>query len=461
MKPGFARVMAGAAFASLLTAGCTDGAVNDDENFFVLTFRTSVDTGGVQGNGPSIRPMMTADGRYIVFQSRATNFVANDTNGRIDIFRKDLQTGAIIRVSVEHPTDPDATADNDNVNSDCENARITPDGRYVVFESEAQDLVPNDSPGTLDVFRRDIEGGTTIRISVDTAGNTSNGDSRNAAISNDGRYVIFESLATNLVPTDTNGVSDIFIRDTEFNVTTRVSVSTAGAQALDASFNPDISGDGLIAAFDSAASNLVTGDTNGTSDVFVRDWQSVAPITLRASVEGPGNLDGNTLDLDNADGVSTNPRLSGNGSRVVYLSSAPDIVPNDSNARIDVFVRDLILSASARASSSSQGTEGSQDCSAATISADGRWVAFQTNAPDLVGNDTNNASDIFLRDLFLGTTIRVSVATYGRESQPFFDSFNSSLSSDGRFVTFNSSAPNLAPNDSNGTFDIFVRGPLY
>jgi Tol biopolymer transport system component len=467
MQPALTRFAALTAVAVLALGGCEEGAVNDDDNFFVLTFRTSVDTGGTQGNGPSTRPMIAGDGGFIVFQSRATNFVAGDTNGRIDIYRKEIATNTVVRVSVEDPN-ADALVDGDNANADCENARITPDGRYVVFESIADDLVLGDNATTLDVFRRDMQTGTTLRISVDTAQATANGASRNASISDDGRFVVFESLATTLVAGDVNGVSDIFVRDTLFNVTTRVSVSTAGVAGTLASRNPDISGDGTTVVFESDAINLVTGDTNAVvipvspgTDIFARDWQAVAPVTARVSVEGPGNIDGNTVDLDNANGNSQNPRVSGDGRYVTFLSTAFDIVPNDSNARVDVFVRDRILGTNARASSSSAGTEGSQDCFGAAISGDGRWVAFQTTAPDLVGNDTNNASDIFLRDLVLGTTIRVSVATYGIESAPFFDNFNPSLTSNGRLVTFNSSAPNLAPNDSNGTFDIFVRGPLY
>lgn len=466
MKPGTVRFFAITLLASLSLAGC-EGSVNDDSNFIVLTFRSSLDSAGAQANGPSERPVITPDGRFLVFESRATNLVTGDTNGRIDIFRKDLSTGAVVRVSVEDPSDPDFVADGDNVNANSTGPRMTPDGRFVVFECDASDVVPNDDLTTMDVFRRDLQTGETIRISVNTAGATSNGDSQNASISGDGRYVAFESDASNLVAADGNLVSDIFIRDTQENVTTRVSVSTTLQESADHCLNPDISNDGFIVVFESAASNLVTGDfnfvdpANPGTDIFARDWQSISPVTERVSVEGPGNIDGVTGDLANANGESTDARLSTDGRFVVFNSSAFDIAPNDSNGRIDVFIRDRSTGLNARASVSSQNTEGSQDCLGATISLDGRWVAFETSAPDLVGNDTNNANDIFLRDSVLGTTIRISVATYGVEAVPFFDSFNASLSGDGRMVAFNSSAPNLAPNDSNGTFDVFVRGPLY
>jgi len=460
MIPGVARIAAGAALALVVLAGC-EGAVNDDENFIVLTFRTSLDTAGAQANGPSERPVITADGRFVAFESRATNLVPGDTNGRTDIFRKDLQTGVIVRVSVEDPTNPDVVADGDNANGNSARPRISPDGRFVVFESLADDLVLGDSNGFSDVFLRDLDTSETFRISVDTGNSNADQPSFNPGVSDDGRYVVFESSASDLVPSDFNGLTDIFVRDTLFNVTTRVSVSTGGTEANQPCINPDLSGDGLIVAFESTAANLVTGDSNGVSDVFARDWQSVTPTTERVSVEGPGNIDGNTADLDNADGPSSLPRLSNDGRYVAFLSGAFDVVPNDSNARVDVFVRDRSLSVNTRTSVSTQNTEGSQDCSAPAISTDGRWIAFQTTAPDLVGNDTNNASDIFLRDTVLLTTVRISVATYGVESAPFFDSFNPSLTGDGRLVAFNSSAPNLAPNDSNGTFDIFVRGPLY
>jgi len=482
---------AGAAALVLILAGCK-GATNNDENFFVLTFRASLSATGGQGTGPSIKPDMTPDGRFIVFESRAADLVPNDTNGKSDIFRKDLLSGEIIRVSVEDPSNPDGNdADGPNANGNSRNPSISADGRFVAFESDANDLVLGDTNASTDIFIRDlsipISLTHTFRVSVEDATNpdgiddadNANEDSTNPDISDDGRYVAFQSLAGDLIASDTNAKSDIFVRDTLFNITTRVSKDTAGNEANGPSFNPSISGDGKVVAFDSEASNLIGAglDTNDDRDVFVRNWLSPTPTTTRVSVEDNGtvavplDLDGDAGgDGDNpgaagvdGDAISAFPKLSGDGRFVVFVSTAADLVLADGNGTnvADVFVRDRLLNTTRRVSVSSQGSEASLGGGAPDISRDGRWVVFQSSSPDLVLSDTNNALDVFLRDTVQNTTIRISLATYGVETSPFFSSASPTISTDGRFVAFASNAPNLAPNDSNGTSDIYVRGPLY
>ncbi len=475
----------------LSLAGCK-GATNDDENFFVLTFRASLSATGGQGTGPSTNPDMTPDGRYVVFESRAADLVPGDTNGKSDIFRKDLSTGEIVRVSIEDPSNPDGIdADGENANDNSRNPTISADGRFVAFESDANDLVLGDTNGTTDIFIRDMSISTllthTFRVSIEDPTNPDGlGDDENANeaslkpdISDDGRYVAYESDAPDLIVSDTNGKRDIFVRDTLFDVTTRVSEDTAGNEANDESFNASISGDGSVVAFDSKASNLIAAglDINDDRDVFVRNWLSPTPTTTRVSVEDNGtvalplDLDGDAGgDGDNpgTDGVpndafSSNPKLSGDGRFVVFVSTAADLVLADGNGTGvgDVFVRDRVLNTTRRVSVSTQGSEASLGGGAPDISRDGRWVVFQSSSPDLVLGDTNNAVDVFLRDTVQNTTIRISLATYGVETSPFFSSASPTISNDGRFVTFVSNAPNLAPNDSNGTFDVYVRGPLY
>jgi len=461
------------AAAAVFLAAC-EGRVNDDSNFFVLTFRSSTDKANTQANGPSRTPVLTPDGRYLVFESRASNLVPNDTNNRSDIFRKDLSTGEVVLVSVN------TTGVQGNGNSF--NPAASADGRLVAFESDATNLTQQtESNLFFDIFIRDIEGLTTVRVSVAPEGFQVNGDSTNATLSSDGRFVAFESDATTLVAGDTNGFSDIFVRDRDISAdgiydealdstTLRVSVEAPGnpdavadlLNANGASVNPSIAADGSLIAFASAANDIVIGDTNAASDVFVVDWRAPVPFTEKISVEDPSNPDGVVTDGTNANGNSGGPRITPDGRFVVFLSTADDLIVGDSNSPVvDIFVRDRGLGTTVRASVSTQGGETTRSCFEASISADGRWVVFTSDAPDLVQNDTNSTTDIFLRDVANSTTIRVSVATYGVQSADFFPNANGTVTSDGRFVAFSSAAPNLAPNDTNGVLDILVRGPLY
>jgi Tol biopolymer transport system component len=228
------------------------------------TTRVSVNSAGNQADIDSGDPSISADGRYVAFTSGATNLVAGDTNSRPDIFVRDRQTNTTERVSID-------TAGNQADSSSFEPS-ISPDGRYVAFASSATNLVADDNnDGTEDVFVRDRQTNTTERVSINTAGNQADDDSFNPSISPDGRYVAFYSSASTLVAGDTNGERDIFVRDRQTNTTERVSINTAGNQADSSSFNPSISADGRYVAFDSHATNLVAGDTNGRRDIFVHE----------------------------------------------------------------------------------------------------------------------------------------------------------------------------------------------
>ncbi len=214
---------------------------------------------------------------------------------------------------------------------------ISGDGRFVAFWSPATNLVPGDTNSKEDVFVHDRQSGTTTRVSVDSLGVQGNGASLFPSISGDGRFVAFQSRATNLVPGDTNGWSDVFVHDRQTGTTTRVSVDSSGVQGnLDSSF-PSISGDGRFVAFYSFANNLVSGDTNGRADVLVHDRQS--GTTTRVSIDSSG-IQGKSL--------SEHPSISGDGRFVAFESAATNLVPGDTNAKRDVFVHGpyLILEAS-------------------------------------------------------------------------------------------------------------------
>jgi hypothetical protein len=329
-----------------------------------------------------------------------------------------------------------------NNNSDV--STISADGRYVAFVSWASNLVEGDTNARPDIFVHDRATGVTERVSVATGGTQANDRSFLGSISDDGRYIAFQSAATNLVPGDTNGANDVFVHDRLESTTVRVSVATAGTQANARSADVSISGDGLHVAFSSQASNLVADDTNGDWDVFVHDRAS--GVTERVSVASGGGQ---------ATGITYYTAISANGQVVAFASSAADLVADDTNGRWDVFVHDRSTGATTRASVASSGAEGNDTSDFPGLSADGRYVVFESYATTLVPNDSNSTWDIFIHDTTTGETTRVSVADDG--GQATGDSMLPSVSDDGSRVAFVSWAGNVVPDDGNGSPDVFVR----
>ena len=327
--------------------------------------------------------------------------------------------------------------------NDSEYPRVSADGRFIAFKSLATSLVPGDTNGTGDIFLRDMQTGMTTRVSVDSNGAQANNGSSAPSISADGRYIAFDSLATNLVPNDTNGRNDIFVHDTQTGVTTRVSVDSSGLEANQDSYFPSISADGRYITFGSYATNLVPSDANGTMDIFLHDMQTGA--TTRVSVDSNGIQ---------ANGFSTGSSISANGRYIAFTSSASNLVLGDTNSRNDIFVRDLQTGTTIRVSVDSNGTQTNGDSNNPSISSDGRYVTFDSYASNLISGDTNNTSDVFLRDVQMGWTTRVSIASGGLQGNSA--SGLSFISGDGRYIVFYSDATNLAPGDTNGRRDIFV-----
>jgi len=324
---------------------------------------------------------------------------------------------------------------------------ISADGRFVAFDSSATNLATGDTNGNWDVFVRDLPNGMTTRVSVDASGGQVSGDSRAPTLSADGRYVAFYSLSPGLVGGDTNGVSDVFVRDLLTGSNTLVSVDSSGAHANGASTLASISPDGRYVAFLSSASNLVAGDTNNVVDVFVHDL--LLGGTTRASVDSAG-VQANNACFD--------PSISRDGRFVAFGSSASNLVPGDTNGVRDVFVRDLSNNTTVRASVDSAATQGNGNCGVPSLSADGRFVGFAGLANNLVPGDTNGALDVFVRDLQGLTTSRVSVSSSGAQSNG--NSGVCSISADGRWISFGSSASNLVLGDTNGVDDVFAHDRL-
>jgi hypothetical protein len=272
-------------FATTLVPGDTNGRfdvfVHDrdadadgifDESGAVATVRVSVASDGTQGNDDSYYGSMSADGRFVAFQSLASNLAPGDSGSSRDVFVHDRDTdgdGVFDEAGAIATTLVSVSSSGTHADADCFSGNISADGRYVVFRSAATNLVAGDVNGLADMFVRDLETGATVRVSVGDGEEESNGDSTYPAISATGRYVAFQSSATNLVAGDTNGVTDVFVRDLDAGTTSRVSVDAHGVEANASSAVPAITADGAHVAFESGASNLVAGDTNGWEDVFV------------------------------------------------------------------------------------------------------------------------------------------------------------------------------------------------
>jgi Tol biopolymer transport system component len=369
---------------------------------------------------------------------------------------------------------------------------ISADGRYVAFSSFAPNLVPNDTNNTRDIFVHDRDTGVTERVSLGLgSGQANGGPSRNPAISGDGRFVAFVSEATNLVPADTNAAPDVFLRDRVAATTIRVSVASSGAEGVGDSTRAMISANGRYVAFDSTAANLVSGDTNGREDVFVRDVE--ARTTVRVSVATGGAQ---------ANGNSTTKSISGNGRIVAFTSGASNLVPNDTIGT-DVFVRDLDQGITSRVSVGTGGVQGNDQSADASMSGDGRFIAFASRATNF---DPLGGIGLFLHDRQTGQTtplILVPASTtsnlsptdgrisgngryvcfslftgtveelflFDRQTQartrltgaangdpPDSNSSSCGLNGDATAIAFSSSARNLVVGDTNGRNDVFVRG---
>lgn len=400
-----------------------------------LVTRVSVTAQGLEGDADSSRASISADGRWVAFQSRAHNLVAGDSNQTDDVFVVDTQSGAITRASVAMGgTDSDAGSDRPSLSST---------GRHVAFSSFASNLVLGDTNNRRDVFLRDLQLGSTQRASVGLGGAQANGDSDDPSVSGDGTFVAFHSVATNLVAGDTNGASDIFVRSFGASATTRASVAAGGLQANGDSNYASMSADGRFVVFQSSATNLVGDDLNASHDIFLRD--QLTAQTLRLS--------------KNSSGVEANsgsfvPAISGDGNFVAFYSSASNLVVADTNGKFDVFVLSRSSGIIERISVTSIGSESNGDSSFPALSHDGRFTAFQSSATNLVGGDSNAAFDLFLRDRLTATTSRVSVPTGGGQSNG--GSFRSELSSDGTRIVFDSAATNLVAVDTNAALDVFI-----
>jgi len=417
------------------------GLVAPNASAAVRTKKASVSSRRKQGNGNSAAARTAGTGRFVAFESGASNLVRRDTNGVSDIFLHDRGTGKTFRVSVG--------GRHRQANGPSHSSGVSPNGRFIVFESFASNLVKGDTNGTWDVFLRDRAKKKTYRISVNSSGHQGNGPSADPVVTPNGRFVSYESSASNLVSNDTNGaVTDVFVRDRRSRLTKLVSVSSRGAHGNGSSSDPAISATGRYIAFDAVASNLVPGDTAGETDILLRDM--AAGKTTRMSVNSKG-VQGNAGSYS----VSITP----DGRYVAFESFSDNLAGDDANHVADVFLRDRATRRTYRISVSSSERVGNGYSSDPAISNNGRYVAFESAATNFVANDTNAHVDVFVRDRATGITRCVSLTPHAHVGNAAAS--DPAMSADGKFIAFEAEASNLVRGDTNGKTDVFVRGPMW
>ena len=279
----------------------------------------SVSSDGIQGNGDSFDPWISGNGRYVVFVSNATNLVKDDGNGEMDVFLHDRKTGETTRVS--------RGRGRAEANGGSYSPFISTDGRYIAFESHASNIVPSDGNDLVDVFVHDQKTGKTLRVSVSSNKTEGNGHSVAPFTSGDGRFVVYQSYADNLIEKDTNGHPDIFLYDVKTGTTTRLNLAPEASEANSESYFPSVSYDGRLVAYYSVAWNLVENDTNTKSDIFIHNRTNGETERVSRAYDG-----------SQANGGSYSPIISGNGRFVTFVSNATNLIRLDGPSGTGVFV---------------------------------------------------------------------------------------------------------------------------
>lgn len=402
---------------------------------FSATTRLSETTATPQSDGSSFSVKLSDDGRFAVFQTNATNLIAGDTNTFTDVVLKDRQTGELTCVS--------CTSIGAVGNGASTSPAISGDGRFVTFQSAATNLVAGDNNALGDVFVRDVATGILEIVSRATgiAGAQGTGASGQARLSSTGQFVAFASTAGNLVTGDSNASADIFIRDRATSATSRVSVATGGAQATGGSAGATsvaISGDGRYVVFTSGQQTLSIGDTNNLADAFLHDRQTTTTERLSTTAGTTGSC------LD--------PAISADGSLLAFSSTFADLMTGDTNASRDSFYRARSGGALTRITAS--GNEANGSLEVPSINGDGSKIAFQSTAFNLAAGDANAVNDIYLLAVATGAISRISV---GETTEANGSSTFPWIASNTGVIAFSSSASNLTPGDTNATVDTFAN----
>jgi cysteine-rich repeat protein len=428
------------------------------------TIRASLDDLGIEGNGPSESGRTGGNGRFVTFSSAATNLVANDTNARNDCFVRDTFLGMTARVSVDSL--------GVEINKHCESPDISGDGRFVAFSTTATNLIPDDTNGDKDCYLhdRDTDGDSifdepgaisTVRVSLEVSGAQRTRPSDFCRISEDGTTVVFQAKRT-------SSNWDVFTYDVATGGIVQQNANDNFAAADGTAEEPSVSGQGRYIAFESSSSNLVPAAVGSSLDIYVVDRDtdengifdepgSRAVYWATANTSGTGS-----------NGPSRYAAISDDGLSVAFSSQASDLVANDSNNRVDVFVHDLASGETLLLSRNAAGNSGDADSYTPEMSGNGRFVVFASAATDLVPSDTNGKKDVFRYDRDPDRnginddttslpTVLESIASGGSQGTDDSGVFRRpDISNDGLKTVFSSAASDLVADDANATRDIFL-----
>ncbi len=399
-------------------------------------------------SGPGLA--VTPNGRFVAFESKSTNLSDAAQPGITNLYLRDRKTGATTLVSRADG------ADGAGADADSASPSISPAGRFVAFESAADNLSPDDDDAVQNVFVRDTYLNTTVLVSRAADGGAAHGDSSHPAISSNGYFVAFASTADNLSTDDDDSFSNIYLRDIvagTVSVVSRLSFGSVNLPADGDSFDPTIDYEGRRVAYTSTANNLSSKDNNAYTNVFVTDVRT--SFTTAASLTSGGFL----ASLP-ADGDSFDASLSPDGRYVAFLSLANNFVdePIRTPTTVDVFRRD-IQAGETKLVSRATGPDGLPafaDSSSPSITEGGRYVAFESSAGNLSSEDTAEA-DIFVRGMDDSTTTLVSRESGASGVPADGSSFAPVISQNGRFIAFSSDADNLSASDDDAYRDVFFR----
>ena len=441
----FGNTLIGNAAANTLTGGTGNDTLNGGAGADTMIGGDGNDTYVVDHVGDSITELadnvssqtyqtqyssnntgISADGRFVVFDSYSEFNFGNNVLA-YDVFVKDMQTGVLIKA---------------NDYSEAFAHSISPDGKFVLYLSYTDNA--NHDRG---LYLKNLETGENTLISTSSSGELGNSDAinDNARFSADGKFISFSSYASNLTPDDTDHRSDIFVKNLITGTTTLVSTNSNGVKDNGGAVVSTISANGRYLTFHSTATNLAAADTNASIDVYWKD--TLTNETKLVSSSASGAVGNNR---------SWYASISTDGNLVAFESSATNLLPTNDNAYVDIFVKNMTTGAIQRVSTSATGIEGNGNSENASISADGRYVLFESRASNLVANDTNGASDIFIKDLQTSAIQRVS--TSSSNQQVSGESFNARFSANGKFVIFDSTSNNLVSGDNNpAVLDTFIK----
>jgi Tol biopolymer transport system component len=348
--------------------------------------------------------------------TRAFAFTLRDTAATDRVFLHNPGSGTAQEAST--PADPEFLTDGDSFDGSTDAT-----GQLVAFLSTATNLLPGGlTSGTLQAYLRDLVSGQTILLSQNDAGFEADAPVTSVRLAGNGRFVVFATAATNLMPAASNGFSQVYVLDLFTGTLQLVSADSKGVAGNGGSIRPAITPDGRFVAFETSASNLLAGDANGIADIYLYDRSTRKAERVTGAAGG------------------TAPVLSHDALFVIFERAI--------GGTTQLFCRDRALMTTA------QMTAGDGDSTHASISANGRFTAFQSDATDLVAGDTNGLTDVFVFDVTTSKTVRVSVSPTGKQGDG--PSRMPSIMADGRSIAFASTAYNITTRDPSGFFDIFV-----